>query len=29
MCAIEAGEELFVNYNGDWDDDKKVWFDVK
>jgi SET domain-containing protein len=29
MRAIEAGEELFVNYNGDWDDDKKVWFEVK
>jgi hypothetical protein len=28
MRDIEAGEELFVNYNGDWDDDKKVWFDV-
>ena len=26
--AIEAGEELFINYNGSWDDDKPVWFDV-
>ena len=26
--AIEAGEELFVNYNGDFDDAKPVWFDV-
>ena len=26
--AIEAGEELFINYNGDWDNDKPVWFDV-
>lgn len=26
---IPAGEELVVNYNGDWDDDKPVWFDVK
>jgi SET domain-containing protein len=26
---IEAGEELTINYNGVWDDDKKVWFDVK
>jgi SET domain-containing protein len=26
---IEAGEELFINYNGTWDDEKKVWFDTK
>jgi hypothetical protein len=25
---IKAGEELFINYNGRWDDDKKVWFDA-
>ena len=25
---IEAGEELTINYNGDWKDDKKIWFDV-
>jgi len=25
---IEKGEELTINYNGDWDDAKKVWFDV-
>jgi SET domain-containing protein len=25
---IKAGEELTINYNGDFDDDKKVWFDV-
>jgi SET domain-containing protein len=24
---IKAGEELFINYNGDWNDEKKVWFD--
>ena len=24
---IEAGDELTINYNGDWDDKKKVWFD--
>lgn len=24
---IKAGEELFINYNGNWDDKKKVWFD--
>lgn len=26
---IEAGEELFINYNGDWNDATKVWFDAK
>lgn len=26
---IKAGEELFINYNGDWNSDKPVWFDVK
>lgn len=24
---IRAGEELFINYNGTWNDEKKVWFD--
>ena len=27
--VIENGEELTINYNGDWDDGKKVWFDTK
>jgi SET domain-containing protein len=27
--SVKAGEELFINYNGDWDDPKKVWFEVK
>lgn len=27
--VIENGEELTINYNGDWNDEKKVWFDVK
>src|SRR6188768_1516233 len=27
--VIEKGEELTVNYNGDWNDGKKIWFDVK
>jgi len=26
---IEAGEELFINYNGDWNDPKKIWFETK
>lgn len=28
MRAISAGEELFINYNGNYDDPKPVWFDV-
>lgn len=23
---LHAGEELFINYNGDWNDPKPVWF---
>ncbi|MBL7745024.1 MAG: SET domain-containing protein-lysine N-methyltransferase [Chitinophagaceae bacterium] len=26
---IKAGEELYINYNGDWNDSKPVWFDTK
>lgn len=26
---IKAGEELFINYNGNWNDLKPVWFDAK
>ncbi len=26
---INIEEELTINYNGNWDDEKKVWFDVK
>ena len=26
---IEAGEELFINYNADWDNKKLVWFEAK
>ena len=26
---IEKGEELTINYNGDWNDGKKVWFNVR
>ncbi|GAB2651601.1 SET domain-containing protein-lysine N-methyltransferase [Flavihumibacter cheonanensis] len=25
---INAGEELFINYNGDWNDPKPLWFDA-
>jgi len=25
---IEKGEELFINYNGDADDQAKIWFDA-
>ncbi|MEO7922397.1 MAG: SET domain-containing protein [Chitinophagaceae bacterium] len=27
--AISAGEELFINYNGDWNNSKPLWFDAK
>lgn len=27
--VIEKGEELTINYNGDWNDGNKVWFDVR
>ena len=26
--AIEAGEELYINYNGDWNNDKPLWFET-
>ncbi len=26
--SIKAGEELFINYNGDWNNPKKLWFDA-
>lgn len=26
---IAAGEELTINYNGEWNDETVVWFDVK
>ena len=25
---INAGEELTINYNGDWNNKKKIWFDA-
>lgn len=27
--VVEAGEELTINYNGDWDNAEKLWFDVR
>lgn len=27
--AIKEGEELTINYNGDWNNGKSVWFDVQ
>lgn len=27
--AIEEGEELFINYNGEWNDPKPVWFEYR
>lgn len=27
--AVKAGEELFINYNGDWNNRKPLWFDAK
>ena len=26
---IEAGSELFINYNGLWNDSTPIWFDAK
>lgn len=26
---IEKGEELTINYNGDWNDETRLWFDAK
>lgn len=28
MQDISSGEELFINYNGDWDDATPLWFDA-
>ena len=27
MRLIQADEELFINYNGDWNNQQQVWFD--
>ncbi|HEY5371551.1 MAG TPA: SET domain-containing protein [Hanamia sp.] len=26
---IAAGEEITINYNGDWNDEKRVWFEAE
>ena len=26
---IKEGEELFINYNGEWNDSKPLWFEAK
>lgn len=26
---VKAGEELSINYNGDWNDNTPLWFDAK
>jgi uncharacterized protein len=26
---IQAGEEVMINYNGDWNNETPVWFDVR
>jgi SET domain-containing protein len=27
--TVNAGEELTINYNGDWNNGKRVWFEAK
>jgi hypothetical protein len=29
VCPVKAGEQLFINYNGNWNDQKRLWFDAK
>jgi SET domain-containing protein len=29
ITMVEANEELFINYNGDWNNEKPVWFHNK
>jgi len=26
--VVKAGEEITINYNGEWNDEKKLWFDA-
>jgi SET domain-containing protein len=27
--AVKRGGELFINYNGDWNNERKVWFETE
>lgn len=27
--TVQEGEELTINYNGNWNDNKRLWFDAK
>ena len=29
MRVVKKGEELTINYNGNWNDNKKVWFEAE
>lgn len=29
MRPVKAGEQLFINYNGDWNDTTPVWFEMQ
>jgi SET domain-containing protein len=29
IMSIDKGEELTINYNGDWNDGKRIWFDAQ
>ena len=29
IVDVPAGEELTINYNGDWNDNSKIWFDAE
>ena len=29
MRPVKAGQQLFINYNGDWNDTTPVWFEVQ
>jgi SET domain-containing protein len=29
VMSIKAGEELLINYNGDWTDATPIWVDAK
>jgi hypothetical protein len=29
VSFIKSGEQLYINYNGNWNDKKPLWFEVK